>query len=120
MIQLAWAQYIGKQHGIIVVTIYSDTVNRMRRRRDKLIMGCKREENYKRKNTSESKSSLESIYNMKFKYPFRLIYVLSGNSWKVMVRYELHNRQLSKNIDDHNILGCLNDHERQFMNDMIK
>ena len=43
----------------------------------------------------------------------------SGSSWNVMVRCELHNHQLSKDLDDHDILGRLKDHERKFMNDMI-
>lgn len=39
---LVWVQFVGKQHGIVVVTIHSDTVNGMIGRKDKLIMGCER------------------------------------------------------------------------------
>lgn len=57
---------------------------------------------------------------MKVKCPFRLRYVANGSGWKIMVRCGLHNHKLSKNLDDHDILGLLKDHERQFVNDMTK
>lgn len=41
---LAWTQFIAKQHDIIIVTIRSDNVSRNKRRKDKLIMHCEREE----------------------------------------------------------------------------
>lgn len=57
---------------------------------------------------------------MKVKCPFRLRSVLSGDGWKVIVRCGLHNHQLSKDLDGHDILDHLKDHERQFANDMTK
>lgn len=41
--------------------VHSDTANDKRDRKDKLIMGCERGENYKRKNTFESSKSSEGI-----------------------------------------------------------
>lgn len=38
----------------------------------------------------------------------------------VIVRYGLHNHQLSKNLNVNDILNRLKDHERQFVNDMTK
>lgn len=73
-------------------------------------MGCERAGNYKSKNASESNNSSEGIYNMKVKCPFRLRYVPSGNGWKWMVRYGLHNHKLSKDLEGHGILGRLKDH----------
>lgn len=32
---LAWTQFVGKQYGIIVVTVCLDTVNEMRERKNK-------------------------------------------------------------------------------------
>lgn len=57
---------------------------------------------------------------MKVKCPFRLRYVSSDRGWKVVVRCGLHNHKLSKDLDDHDILGRLKDHERLFMNEMTK
>lgn len=42
---LAWTQPVGKQQGIIVVTIRYDTINGIRKRRDKLIIDCERRGN---------------------------------------------------------------------------
>lgn len=39
---LAWTQFVGKQHGIINVTIHSDTANGIRGGRNKLIMDCEK------------------------------------------------------------------------------
>lgn len=52
--ELAWAPNIGKQHGIIVVNVLSDTANGKRGRKDKLIVGYERGGNYKRNNAFES------------------------------------------------------------------
>ncbi|XP_050875265.1 uncharacterized protein LOC127078894 [Lathyrus oleraceus] len=83
-------------------------------------MDCERGGNYKRKNASENNNSSKDIYSMKVKCPFRLRYVANDSGWKVMIRCGLHNHKLSKNLDDHDILGLLKDHERQFVNDMTK
>lgn len=49
VVVLVWAQSFGKQHGIVVFTIYSDTANRMNGKKDELIMSCESGENYKKK-----------------------------------------------------------------------
>ncbi|XP_050902860.1 uncharacterized protein LOC127115324 [Lathyrus oleraceus] len=74
-----------KQHGIIVVTIHSDTANGKR-----------------------------------VKCPFRLRSLSNGSGWKVVVRCELQNHKPSKDLEGHDILGRLKDHERRYVNDMIK
>ncbi|XP_050888713.1 uncharacterized protein LOC127093856 [Lathyrus oleraceus] len=83
-------------------------------------MSCEKRENYKRKNASESNNSSEGIYNMNVKCPFRLRSVTCGGTWKVIVRRELHSHKIYKNLEGHDILDRLKDHERQFMNDMTK
>ncbi|KAI5421169.1 hypothetical protein KIW84_044859 [Lathyrus oleraceus] len=75
---------------------------------------------YIRKNVSESNNSSEDIYSMKVKCTFRPRSVASGSGWKVMVRCKLHNHKLSKDLEGHDILSCLKDYERQFVNDMTK
>lgn len=92
---LAYAQFISKQHGIIVITIHSDSANENKRRKDKLIMGCETWGNYKRK------KSYECSYSMKVKFSFKLRFVSSGSGLKVMVRCEFHNHKLAKDLD-----GC--------------
>lgn len=57
---------------------------------------------------------------MNVKCPFRLRSVTCGSTWKVIVRRELHNHKIYKNLEGHDILDRLKDHERQFMNDMTK
>ncbi|XP_050919598.1 uncharacterized protein LOC127137155 [Lathyrus oleraceus] len=106
--------FIGKQHGIIVVDIRSNTANGMRWRKDKLIMDCERGENYKKKNV------IAGSYTIKVKCPFMLRSVSSGSGWKVTVRCEFHNNTLSKDLERDGVLGRLKYHERKFVNDMTK
>lgn len=110
-------QNIGKQHGIIVVIVRSDTANDQWGRKDKLIKDCERGGNYKRKNTFESSKSSNGTYS---KCPFRVRSTLSGSDWKVMVWCGFHNHKLSEDLDGHDILDRLKVHERQFVNDMTK
>ncbi|XP_058774347.1 uncharacterized protein LOC131648622 [Vicia villosa] len=72
-------------------------------------MGCERGGNYKRRYASEITNSSDGIYSMKVKCQFRLRYIPSGPSWKV-----------DNDLEGHNILGRLKDHERKFVNDMTK
>ncbi|XP_058742600.1 uncharacterized protein LOC131615116 [Vicia villosa] len=105
---------VVKQHGIIVVTIRSDTSNGIRGRKDKSIIGCERGGNYKRKNV------YEGSYSMKVKCPLMLRSVSSGGGWKVTVRCGFHNHILAKDLDGHDVLGRLKDNERKPVNDMTK
>lgn len=57
---------------------------------------------------------------MKVKCPFRLRSVAGGIGWKVIVKCELHNHKISKDLEGRDILGHLKDHKRQFMNHMMK
>ncbi|XP_058733798.1 uncharacterized protein LOC131605466 [Vicia villosa] len=57
---------------------------------------------------------------MKVKCPFRLRYVPSGIGSNVIIRCEMHNHKLSKDLEGHDILDRLKDHERQFTDDMTK
>ncbi|CAI8603927.1 unnamed protein product [Vicia faba] len=86
-----------KKYGIGVVTIQSDTANGMRERKDKLIMGCDRGENYKKKN--EYAKSYDGNYTMKVRCPFRLRSVPSSIDRKVMVICEMHNHRLNKDLE---------------------
>ncbi|XP_058746004.1 uncharacterized protein LOC131618865 [Vicia villosa] len=83
-------------------------------------MGYERGGNYTIRNASESNNSSKGIYSMKVKCPFRRRSVPSGISWKVMVRCEMHNHKISEDLEGHDILECLKDHERKFVNDMMK
>lgn len=87
---ITWAQTIGKQYGIIVVTVNFDISNGKRDSKDKLIMSFEIWGDYIRKNVSESNNSSEDIYSMKVKCPFRPRSVASGSGWKVMVRCTLY------------------------------
>ncbi|KAI5445319.1 hypothetical protein KIW84_013522 [Lathyrus oleraceus] len=111
---LAWTQSICKQHGIVVVNIRCDTENGMRGRKDKLMMGCERSGNYKKKVV------VAGNYTMKAKCQFMLIFVPSENGWKVMVGCEFHNHMLGNDLNGNGVLGRLKDHERKFVNDMTK
>ncbi|XP_058746676.1 uncharacterized protein LOC131619615 [Vicia villosa] len=113
------SQATGKRHGI-VVNVRSDFANGMLGRKDKLIMGCEREGNYKRRNVYERNNSSKNIYSMKVKSPLRLRYVPNGIGWKVIVRCGMHNHKLSKDLESHDISGRTKDHERKFVNDMMK
>lgn len=77
---LLWAEYIGKHHGIIVVNVCFDTTNGLKWRKDKFIMGCERDGNYKSQNSSQV------TFSRKFKCPFMLRYVSSDSDRKVTVR----------------------------------
>ena len=57
---------------------------------------------------------------MKVKCPFRMRSMSSGSDCKVLVRCELHNHKLSKDLEGHDILCRLKVHEIQFVNDMTK
>ncbi|XP_058775518.1 uncharacterized protein LOC131649777 [Vicia villosa] len=81
-------------------------------------MGCKRGGNYKRRSASETTNSYDDIYSLKVKCLFRLRSIPSGLSWKVMVRGGMHNHRVDNDLEDHNILCRLKDHERKFVNDM--
>ncbi|XP_058783489.1 uncharacterized protein LOC131658179 [Vicia villosa] len=111
---LAWAQFIDKQHNIIVVTIRSDTANEMRGRKDKLIMYCERGGKHKNKNV------IEGNYTMKVKCSFKLRYVPSESNQKVTIKCGFHNHILAKDLDEHDVLGHLKDYERKFVTDMKK
>ncbi|CAI8612974.1 unnamed protein product [Vicia faba] len=115
---LEWAQSTGKNHGIVVVINRFDYANGLRERKDKLIMGCDKGGNYKNKN--ESLKPSDGNYTMKVRCPFRLRSVPSGIGWKVMVRCGMHNHRLDKDLEGHDILDRLKDHERKFVNDMTK
>lgn len=77
---LAWVQSIGKEHGIIFVTIRFDNANEIRWKKDKFSMGCERWGNCKRR------ILFYGSYSLKVKCSFMLRYVPSGSSLKVMVR----------------------------------
>ena len=111
---MAWTHSVGKQHGIIVVIVCSDTTNGMRGRKYRLIMGCEIGGNYKKKDV------IVTSYTMKVKYPIMLISVPSGSGWKVTVKCEFHNHVIVKNIEDDGALGRLKDSERKFVNYMTK
>lgn len=49
---------------------------------------------------------------MKVKCSFMLKFVSSGSGWNIMVRCGFLNHKLTKDLDDHDILGCLKDDER--------
>ncbi|XP_058772558.1 uncharacterized protein LOC131646563 [Vicia villosa] len=115
---LEWACAIGRTHGVVVVTIQSDSANGMRGRKDKLIMGYDRGGNYKKKN--EVVASFDGNYTMRLRCPFRLRSAPSGISWKVVVKCGMHNHRLDKDMLGHDILGHLKYDERKFMNDMIE
>ncbi|XP_058784314.1 uncharacterized protein LOC131659092 [Vicia villosa] len=117
---LALALSIGKEHGITVVTVRSNSSNGIRGRKDRIIMGCERGGTYKRKNASKATNFSDGIYSMKVKRPFRLRSIPSGSGWKVMVRCEMHNHRVENDLEGHNILGRLKDHERKFVNDTMK
>ncbi|XP_050902765.1 uncharacterized protein LOC127115212 [Lathyrus oleraceus] len=57
---------------------------------------------------------------MKVKCLFRLRYVPSDSGWNVIVMCGLHNHKLPKDLEGHDILGRIKDHERWFVNDMTK
>src|SRR4051812_12973102 len=83
-------------------------------------MCYEREENYKRRNASETTNSSDDIYSMKVKCSFRLRSIPSGPSWKVVVRCRMHNHRVDNDLEGHNILGRLKDHVSKFVNDMTK
>ncbi|XP_058772442.1 uncharacterized protein LOC131646426 [Vicia villosa] len=83
-------------------------------------MGCERGGNYKRINAFETTNSSDGIYSMKVKCAFRLRSIPSGINWKVIVKYRTHNHIVDNDLEVHNILGHLKDHERKFVNDMTK
>ncbi|XP_058733650.1 protein FAR1-RELATED SEQUENCE 5-like [Vicia villosa] len=90
----------------------------MRERNDKLIMGCDRGGNYKKKHEDATPSNDNST--MRLRCPFRLRSVPSGIGWKVVVKCGMHNHILDKDMLGHDILGRLKDDERKFVNDMTK
>lgn len=57
---------------------------------------------------------------MKVKCLLRLRSAPNSSGWKVIVRCELHNHKLSKDLEGHDILGRLKVHERQFEDDTTK
>ncbi|XP_058742346.1 uncharacterized protein LOC131614814 [Vicia villosa] len=115
---LEWTRAIGKNHGIVVVTIRSESANGMRGRKDKFIIGCDRGGNYKNKNEVAAPSDGHST--MRLRCPFRLRSVLSGIGWKVMVKCGMHNHRLDTDMLGHDILDRLKDDGRKFVNDMTK
>ncbi|XP_058733832.1 uncharacterized protein LOC131605502 [Vicia villosa] len=115
---IEWARAIGKNHGIVVVTIQSDSVNGKRERKHKLIMGCDRGGNHKKKNEVVAPSDGNST--MRLRCPFRLGSVPSGIGWQVGVKCGMHNHKIDKDMLGHDILGRLKDDERKFVNDMMK
>lgn len=44
----------------------------------------------------------------------------SGSGWNIIVRCGIHNHDLAKSLDDHDILGRLKFDERHFVNDMTR
>ncbi|XP_058764157.1 uncharacterized protein LOC131637575 [Vicia villosa] len=104
---LEWACAIGRTHGVAVVTIRSDSANGMRGRKDKLIMGCDRGGNYKKKNEVAAPS--DGNYTMRLRCPFRLRSASNGIGWKVVVKCGMHNHRLDKDMLSHDILGRLKD-----------
>ncbi|XP_058784801.1 uncharacterized protein LOC131659661 [Vicia villosa] len=115
---LEWARAIGRTHGVVVVTILFDSSNGMPGRKDKLIMGCDRGGNYKKKNEVAAPSDGNST--MRLRCPFRLRSTLNVIGWKVVVKCEMHNHILDKDMLGHDILGRLKYDERKFVNDMTK
>ncbi|XP_058755689.1 uncharacterized protein LOC131628899 [Vicia villosa] len=113
-----WACAIERTRGVAVVTIRSDSVNGMRGRKDKLIMGCDQGENYKKKNAAAAPSDGNSTTRLKC--PFRLRSILSEIGWKVVVKCVMHNQRLDKDMLGHDILERLKDDEIKFVNDMTK
>lgn len=81
---LAWTQNIGKQHGIIVVTVCYDTANEKWGRKDKLIMDYERGENYKErihlKAVNPQKAFIVWKWNVHLGWDIRWV-VMVGKWW---------------------------------------
>ncbi|XP_027189060.2 uncharacterized protein [Cicer arietinum] len=111
-----WAKAIGRQNGILIVTIRSDKANGIRGRKDKLILGCERGGRYK----SESKKSVTCSHKENCPFTLRCVPLSVGEGWKISVRCGTHNHELLDTVTGHSYLGRLNEEERKFVNDMTK
>nr|XP_027188705.1 uncharacterized protein LOC113785823 [Cicer arietinum] len=111
-----WAKAIGRQNGILIVTIRSDKANGIRGRKDKLILGCERGGRYK----SESKKSVTCSHKENCPFTLRCVPLSGGEGWKISVRCGTHNHELLDTVTGHSYLGRLNEEERKFVNDMTK